>query len=52
LRYNVEASISATEVDAIIASLGTNLYEVTPEAINETRTSLAAAFGITNAADY
>ena len=52
LKYNAEASISATEVDAIIASLGTNLYEVTPEVINETRTSLAAAFGITNAADY
>ncbi|MDG2164684.1 MAG: DUF4856 domain-containing protein [Flavobacteriales bacterium] len=52
LKYNAEASISATEVDAIIASLGTNLYEVTPEVINETRTSLAAAFGITNTADY
>lgn len=52
LKYNVEASISATEVDAIIVSLGTNLYQVTPEMINEARTSLAAAFGITNAADY
>ena len=52
LKYNAEASISATEVDAIIASLGTNLYEVTPEVINETRTSLAAAFDITNTADY
>ena len=52
LKYNAEASISAVEVDAIIASLGTNLYEVTPEMINEARTSLATAFGITNAADY
>jgi hypothetical protein len=52
LKYNAEASISATQVDAIIAALGTNLYEVTPEMINEARTSLADAFGITNAADF
>ena len=52
LKYNAEASISATQVDAIIASLGTNLYQVSPEMINEARTSLADAFGITNAADF
>jgi hypothetical protein len=52
LKYNAEASVSATEVDAIIASLGTNLYEVTPEMINQARTTLAAAFGITNTVDY
>jgi len=52
LKYNTEASITATDVDAIIAELGTNLYEVTPEMINAARTSLAAAFGITNATDY
>nr|MCS5662681.1 hypothetical protein [Flavobacteriales bacterium] len=52
LKYNAEASISATEVDAIIASLGTNLYEVTSTKINDARTSLADAFGITNASDF
>ena len=52
LKYNVEASVTATAVDAIIAELGTNLYEVTPEMINNTRTALANAFGITNATDY
>ncbi len=52
LKYNAEASISATEVDAIIASLGANLYEVTSTNINEARTSLADAFGITNASDF
>lgn len=52
LKYNAEASITATAVDAIIAELGTNLYEVTPEMINAARTSLADAFGITNATDY
>ena len=52
LKYNSERSITDLEVDAIIAALGTNLYEVTPEMINEARTILAAAFGITNAADY
>jgi hypothetical protein len=52
LKYNVEASITATAVDAIIAELGTNLYEVTPEMINNTRTALANAFGITNATEY
>jgi len=52
LKYNAEVSISATEVDAIIASLGTNLYEVTSTKINDARTSLADAFGITNASDF
>ena len=52
LKYNAEASITASDVDAIIAELGTNLYEVTPEMINAARTSLAAVFGITNATDY
>jgi len=52
LKYNVEATVTATAVDVIIAELGTNLYEVTPEMINNTRTALANAFGITNATDY
>jgi len=52
LKYNAEATITATTADAIIAELGTNLYEVTPEMINAARTSLADAFGITNATDY
>lgn len=52
LKYNSEASITATAVDAIIAELGTNLYEVTPEMINAARTSLADGFGIINATDY
>ena len=52
LKYNVEASITATAVDAIIAELGTNLNEVSPEMINNTRTALANAFGITNATEY
>ena len=52
LKYNVEATVTATAVDAIIAELGTNLYEVSPEMINNTRTALANAFGITNATEY
>jgi len=32
--------------------LGTNLNVVTPEMINNTRTALASAFGITNATAY
>ena len=52
LEYNAETSITATEIDAIIAELGVNLYEVTPEMINHVRTSLADVFGITNATDY
>lgn len=52
LKYNVEATISSTEVDAIIAELGTNLYQVTPDMINAARTSLADAYGIANATDY
>ena len=52
LKYNVEATITATAVDAIIAELGTNLYEVTPEMINAARTSLANAYGVSNATDY
>jgi hypothetical protein len=52
LEYNDEATVTAITVDAIIAELGTNLYEVTPEMINAARTSLADVFGITNATDY
>lgn len=52
LKYNVEATISPAEVDAIIAELGSNLYQVTPEMINAARMSLAEAFGITNATEY
>jgi len=52
LKYNAEASVTATAVDVIIAELGTNLYEVTPEMINAARTSLADAFGIADATDY
>lgn len=52
LKYNVEATISTSEVDAIIDELGANLYEVTPEMINAARTSLADAYGITSATDY
>lgn len=52
LKYNVEASITATEVDAIIAELGTNLYQVTPAMIDAARTSLADAYGISNADAY
>tara|TARA_B100000780_G_C21115969_1_gene451495 strand:- start:1250 stop:2329 length:1080 start_codon:yes stop_codon:yes gene_type:complete len=52
LQYNVEKSITISNIDAIIAELGTNLYEVTPEMINNTRTALADAFGIANATDY
>ena len=52
LEYNADKSITVTEIDAIIAELGTNLYEITPEMINEARTRLADAFGLTNATDY
>ena len=52
LEYNAEKSITVIQIDAIIAELGTNLYEVTPEMINAARNSLADAFGITNATDY
>jgi hypothetical protein len=52
LKYNSQASISSTEVDAIVASLGTNLNEVTPEMINTALISLADAFSITNASEY
>ena len=52
LKYNSEASISASQVDAIIAALGTNLNEVTPEQIGEARTLLAEAFNISNASEF
>ena len=52
LKYNVESSFTSTTEYLIIAELGTNLYEVTPDMINNTRTALANAFGITNATDY
>ena len=52
LKYNAQASISSTEVEAIVASLGSNLNEVTPEMINTALTSLADAFSITNASEY
>jgi hypothetical protein len=52
LKYNSQASISSSEVDAIVTSLGTNLNEVTPEMINTALTSLADAFSITNASEY
>ena len=52
LKWNSQATMSPTEVDATIDMLGTNLNEVTAEMINDTRTSLADAYGITNASDF
>jgi len=52
LKYNSESSISASQVDAIIAALGANLNEVTAEQIGEARTLLAEAFNITNASEF
>ena len=52
LKYNSEATITSAKVDEIVALLGDNLNEVTAEQINQTRTSLAEVFGITNATDF
>ena len=52
IRYNAQGTISGSAVDNIIDMLGTNLNVVTPEMINNTRTALASAFGITNATAY
>ena len=52
LKYNSEASVSASQVDAIIGALGTNLNEVTPVEINQAITLLADAYNITNAAEF
>jgi hypothetical protein len=52
IKYNAQGTISGSAVDNIIDMLGTNLNVVTPEMINNTRTALASAFGITNATAY
>ena len=52
IRYNAQAAIPSSLVDSIIDNLGSNLNLVTPEMVNDTRTALANAFGITNATEY
>jgi hypothetical protein len=52
LEYNIAKTISSSEIADVIAALGTNLNEVSPEMINDARTILANIYNITNPNDY
>lgn len=52
LKWNSNATITPSEVDAIIAMLGDNLFNISATMIADTRNALASAYGISNPTEF
>ncbi|HET8861599.1 DUF4856 domain-containing protein [Marivirga sp.] len=51
LKYNPNKKLTNTEVQGILAELGTNFYEITPDNINSAKATLVAAYGFEDIQD-